>query len=752
MSTRHYLTTRLHGDIVPGPVRGPWNETLSGARLEATKEAAWVLSTSKTDGGRRTSILVGETNDTAGYKIMIGRWATVPLTAQTISGTLNIASMVERSPSASNAFYYIYAYIAVGLTSEVRHVLLDYHDTAAWNNVETVRALNAAQSLTSGATVAGDRVIVEIGVTFDSNSGADAFDTTAKMYLGTLDGSNTPYADGVVGATTQNQAYYLDWSYTFVEATPPAAPANDACADATVISAVPYSVGPIDTTQSADTDKAVWWSWTPNFTGRAVITTLQTNYSTQVHLYTGGCGVLSNVSPVESHDSNWLTYSQSAYVFNVTSGTPYLIKVTSVQAPESPPLAAKNSGGSLTLSVAQESSPTTGDLILDSQFLAVYRDGVLVKISDALFGNTPTASAIDNSLRPMNDANGGTNTQKRLYVGVFGSTPYVDIFNVADLGVGRTPFQDVNLIYDALQDGGKNISSIVFDPQGRLLIGYFGDNYSVLGSPPSNPLSAYVRRVDGIAGLDDPGPAATAEIFHVEFENSGSDYIDVTADGNTLFYTSAGRRILRFDLANNVQLSDFALLPVQSGVPRPGARGLRLLGSTSTAGLIVAYGDRVLRLDSSGNVIQTYIPTETDLAQNLDKVELIADRTQLLVSDQLSTNVFRFDLETGEELERTDTGLPAGQLCGFSIDEGFRAGVSPPTPPGGGGGGGDNSIPCCSDTPPSQQPDTPDKPAGPPGNPGDIEPPIVPAVMIFECEGGGTVQMAPDYVPSELWA
>lgn len=684
MATRHYLTTRSHGAILPGPVRGSWDATLTGARLESLVEWAWVLSTSKVDGGVRGTITVGETNDTADYDIMIGRWATNPLDAQTITGTLNLAAVVWRSDLGSTVCYHVHAYIAVGTSNVVRHVLLDNYINSSqlWTFTQTARGLAAAQALTAGACEAGDRVVVEIGARFVSNNPADLFDTTATMYIGTLLNLTTPNPDAVLGNTSLDQAPYLDWSHTFIEQAAPAAPANDACADATLILSTPYVDGPHDTTQSTDAGKATWYRWTADSATRHFVTTLGSNHGAFIEIFTGGCGVLTPVSQLFGGEL-WVQRAQHIGSFVPTVGVEYLFRVRSISYSGGN---AQNSGGVTMFRLfRQDQSLTPGDLFIDCQHVVKYRDGARLNAAVQFYGQTPTGSAIDYTRRPIEDnaAGGDPNTLERLYISLFGPFPVVEVIEAESMNVGLAS-NDTNVMTVAF-DGGENLASDIFDKDGNLLAGFFGDNYSVIGTLPTDLSTGYPRRVDGVTGLDNPGPAASADVFAVALENSGAEYIDITADATVLFYTSAGRRVLRYNVSTLTQLTDFALLPVQAGVPRPGARGLRLLPpGDGTGGLLVCYGDRVLRLDSAGNVVQSYIPTPIDpfaQALNLDKIEITPDATEFWVSDQLSTTLWKFNIASGAQLQEIYTDLPTGQLSGFSIYQGYRAGTSPTVAP-----------------------------------------------------------------------
>jgi len=79
--------------------------------------------------------------------------------------------------------------------------------------------------------------------------------------------------------------------------------------------------------------------------------------------------------------------------------------------------------------------------------------------------------------------------------------------------------------------------SIVFDINGNFYIGHADGTQDILKFDPNgNPVATY----------------------DVATERRGSDWIDLAADQCTMFYTSEGFLIKRFDVCSNVQLSDFA--------------------------------------------------------------------------------------------------------------------------------------------------------------------------------------------------
>jgi hypothetical protein len=133
-----------------------------------------------------------------------------------------------------------------------------------------------------------------------------------------------------------------------------------------------------------------------------------------------------------------------------------------------------------------------------------------------------------------------------------------------------------------------NNESIVFDQSGNFYVGGAGGNL--------------IRKFGSAGNLLDT--------FTVAIGPRGTDWIDLAADQRTLFYTSEGGLIRRFDTVTETQLADFANI---GGV----SYAMRLL---SDGGALVAHTANVIRLDSSGTVVNTCtIPGGNALfALNLD--------------------------------------------------------------------------------------------------------------------------------------
>jgi len=149
----------------------------------------------------------------------------------------------------------------------------------------------------------------------------------------------------------------------------------------------------------------------------------------------------------------------------------------------------------------------------------------------------------------------------------------------------------------------------------------------------------------------------TVATFPVAPDSQGAFWIDLAPDGCTMFYTSWGPNVKRYDVCANAQLPDFNAAPLPGGA----SQDLRVLAD---GGVIVSSGEVIVRLDAAGQVMQTYgIPGETSLWSG---VELAGDGS-FWAGNYQSSNVYRFDLETGAVRATFNTGSPAQTVVGIRI-------------------------------------------------------------------------------------
>jgi hypothetical protein len=177
-----------------------------------------------------------------------------------------------------------------------------------------------------------------------------------------------------------------------------------------------------------------------------------------------------------------------------------------------------------------------------------------------------------------------------LYTADFDDTKVIKHDLAIDSQTGlRTQSLFANTQTDA-PDGHSN--SIVMAVNGAVYVGQGA------GSPVQPELLSY--RSDGTF-LDSDTP---------DIETGGGiDWMDLATDQRTMFYTSRGRAIKRYNVETDTQLGDFVTLPVETvGNTSAKAFAIRLLGPSfnGSHGLLVADNLNIKRLDAAGTVVATF--------------------------------------------------------------------------------------------------------------------------------------------------
>jgi DNA-binding beta-propeller fold protein YncE len=223
-----------------------------------------------------------------------------------------------------------------------------------------------------------------------------------------------------------------------------------------------------------------------------------------------------------------------------------------------------------------------------------------------------------------------------------------------------------------------------FDNSGTL-IGPFGSGYSTSTESITldAPQNVYVGQPDGTRQiLKFNSAGAPLASFSPMRDNRGTDWIDLAADQCTMFYTSEGANIRRFNVCTNMQLPNFCTSC--GGV-------LYALRIRSNGEILVADGPPgafklVRRFNSSGSQIQSYSAAGLDFpfAANLDP-----DGTSFWTADYSKAQVFRIDLTSGSVITQFNAGKVGCCLSGLAI---FGEPVvgQPPAP-------GPSSIPTLSE-------------------------------------------------------
>jgi hypothetical protein len=128
-------------------------------------------------------------------------------------------------------------------------------------------------------------------------------------------------------------------------------------------------------------------------------------------------------------------------------------------------------------------------------------------------------------------------------------------------------------------------------------------------------------------------------------------------DGCTMFYASRTLDILRYNDCTNTQLPNFNAQPL----PGEAAYHIRVLPD---GGLLVADSHLIVRLDSSGNQIQTYFaPGESNYWGGVDH---IGDGT-FWASNAFTGNIYRFNLASGAVVSFFNTGTGSLTAAGVAV-------------------------------------------------------------------------------------
>lgn len=170
-----------------------------------------------------------------------------------------------------------------------------------------------------------------------------------------------------------------------------------------------------------------------------------------------------------------------------------------------------------------------------------------------------------------------------------------------------------------------------------------------------NTGNVYTGEVDGSELIRKFGPNGGIPLatFSPTAEDRGIDWIDLAADQCTMFYTSEGSSVKRFNVCTNTQLPDFA-----TGLARP----CFALKIRSNGEVMVACASQVYRFSSTGAVNLTYpIANEYLFAMNLDP-----DGQSFWTAGYFSGNIYKVDIATG-----TGTAAPVfnagGEVYGLAI-------------------------------------------------------------------------------------
>ena len=197
--------------------------------------------------------------------------------------------------------------------------------------------------------------------------------------------------------------------------------------------------------------------------------------------------------------------------------------------------------------------------------------------------------------------------------------------------------------------GLTNPLSLVFDSQGNLYVGQQGTPY----------IAEFNSSGQNIGNF---GPLTTGE--------TGVDWIALSSDQCTFYYTTETDVIYRYNKCTNTQLSTFNVAPFTGD----DAFELQILPNGN---VLVADSESDIMLDPNGNVIGSYsCASLPGCSDELFAIALDPDGLSFWTGDTASGNVYRIDIASGDLLQTIDTRSP--YLFGLSVDNEIEVAAPPP--------------------------------------------------------------------------
>ena len=227
----------------------------------------------------------------------------------------------------------------------------------------------------------------------------------------------------------------------------------------------------------------------------------------------------------------------------------------------------------------------------------------------------------------------------------------------------------------ASASGSSLTQSVVFDGGKNLFIGYAGGEAGGFGT-----IEHWAK--DTTPGSGTLGQYTFVAPFSVPVDNTGPGWIDLAADGHTIFYTSEGRKIYKFDSSQPVSLNNnpvvWADLSTLSGGNSTGTLfAIKLLGPNydGSNGVLVADQGNVKLLTAAGGVITSVQVFKFKQNTNLQALTLDAfnPTTTFWVGDASTNNLIEFNFSTGKTIVTLNTG--AGTTLGGVCADGSFSGA-----------------------------------------------------------------------------
>ena len=176
-----------------------------------------------------------------------------------------------------------------------------------------------------------------------------------------------------------------------------------------------------------------------------------------------------------------------------------------------------------------------------------------------------------------------------------------------------------------------------------------------------------------------PDGTRLADIGPLQTELYGDDWIDLSSDECTFYYTTEGTDIFTYNKCTNTQGPNFNKVAFPSVDPTTGlsvnAFELKILADGD---VLVADSDAVLLLDPNGNVIQTYpCSALPNCSGQLFALSVDPSGTSFWTADSASGAIYQINIATGALMQTIQTH--EGLLFGLSVLGNLEVATPPQT-------------------------------------------------------------------------
>lgn len=200
-----------------------------------------------------------------------------------------------------------------------------------------------------------------------------------------------------------------------------------------------------------------------------------------------------------------------------------------------------------------------------------------------------------------------------------------------------------------------------FNNTGSLLVYPWGGPFST--HPETCVVDAagniYVGEVDGANNLRKfNASGGLLANWTPAIESRGIDWIDLAADQKTVFYTSEGSKVKRFDVSNSTQLADFA-----TGLTAA-CYALRIRANGE---VMVACSSQVYRINATGSPIQTYTTMSVGEPSFFFAMNLDPDGKSFWTGGYSTGNIYRINISDGMLLTNFTAPPQVFSMAGLAI-------------------------------------------------------------------------------------